>query len=253
MADSLSINKSPSRGAAKEDPIVSLHRASTGAGTTARRGIVEAEGLPAGSSPARGISTPAFCFMAVGSSIGAGLFVASGTSLQKGGPGAVVIAFAALGLAVWLTMCALGELAAAMPARGSFYGYSLRFVSESWGFAMGWNYVLNFVLIVAFEMTVIVMLAQYWAPGTSILDSKLFFLVLGVVPLLALHLLLGGKGYSEAESAFAFLKVAVLVTFMITAIVITTGGTPEGESRGFGNYQKYVPTCPKVAGPRTFY
>lgn len=186
------------------------------------------------------ITTRAFCFMAVGGSIGAGLFVASGTAVRKGGPAAVVIAFLVLGIAVWLAMCALGELAASVPARGSFYGYSLRFVSESWGFAMGWNYVLNFVLIVAFEMTVIVMLAQYWRPGLSVLESRLFLVVLALLPLLALHLLLGGKGYSEAEMGFSVVKVGVLALFMVVAIVIATGGTPEAGGRGFENYMEYV-------------
>lgn len=184
------------------------------------------------------ITTRAFCFMAIGGSIGAGLFVASGAAVQKGGPASVVAAFVVLGLAVWLAMCALGELAACVPARGSFYGYSLRFVGESWGFAMGWNYVLNFVLIVAFEMTVVVMLAQYWRPGLSIRESGLFLVVLGLLPLLALHLLLGGKGYSEAETGFSVVKVGVLAMFMVVAIVIATGGTPDAGGRGFENYLK---------------
>lgn len=237
MTDSLAISPVASAGTAKEHVSEEVSHGHTHhMPRSPAASAVEDSPRETGGS----ITTRAFCFMAVGGSIGAGLFVASGAAVRKGGPAAVVAAFLVLGLAVWLAMCALGELAASVPARGSFYGYSLRFVSESWGFAMGWNYVLNFVLIVAFEMTVIVMLAQYWRPGLSILESRLFLVALGLLLLLALHLLLGGKGYSEAETGFSIVKVGVLALFMVVSIVIATGGTLEAGGSGFENYLEYV-------------
>lgn len=236
MADSLANATTNSTGTVKEkaldnatplSPTASVEEEDAGAQAA------EASAHPDG--PKRSISTRAFFLMAMGSSIGAGLFFASGNALQNGGPGAVVLAFAILGLAVWLTMCALGELAATVPVQGSFYDYSLRFISPSWGFAMGWNYVLNFVLLVAFEITVIVMAVQYFWPG-----GWTFVMILSLVPLLALHLL-GGKGYSEAEFCFSIVKIGVLALFAVLAIVIATGGTPGAGGRGFENYQEYVP------------
>lgn len=38
---------------------------------------------------------------------------------------------------------ALGELACMYPISGGFYTYTIRFVDPAWGFAMGWNYVLQ--------------------------------------------------------------------------------------------------------------
>jgi amino acid transporter len=40
---------------------------------------------------------------------------------------------------------ALGELAILFPISGGFYTYSVRFIDPSWGFAMGWNYVFQWV------------------------------------------------------------------------------------------------------------
>jgi hypothetical protein len=40
---------------------------------------------------------------------------------------------------------ALGELAIMFPISGGFYTYSVRFIDPSWGFAMGWNYVFQWV------------------------------------------------------------------------------------------------------------
>ena len=40
---------------------------------------------------------------------------------------------------------ALGELAMMYPISGGFYTYSVRFIDPAWGFAMGWNYVFQWV------------------------------------------------------------------------------------------------------------
>ena len=40
---------------------------------------------------------------------------------------------------------ALGEMAMLYPISGGFYTYSVRFIDPSWGFAMGWNYVFQWV------------------------------------------------------------------------------------------------------------
>jgi len=37
------------------------------------------------------------------------------------------------------------------PVSGSFYAYSVRFIDPSWGFAMGWNYVLQVRLMTSWH------------------------------------------------------------------------------------------------------
>lgn len=179
------------------------------------------------------ISTRQFVFMALGGSIGAGLFIASSKGLQQGGPGGLFFAFALVGLAVWLTMCALGELSASLPVQGSFYDFSVRFISPSWGFAMGWNYNINFMLIVPFEVTVIVLIERFW--GTAVPGVAL--VPVFIVGLFAVHVC-GAKAYAEVERALGIAKMFVLVMFTITGVVIAGGGTPEADGRGFGNWQK---------------
>lgn len=49
--------------------------------------------------------------IAIGGSIGAGLFVGSGSALASGGPGSLVIDFIIIGFMLLLTVNALGELA----------------------------------------------------------------------------------------------------------------------------------------------
>jgi len=49
--------------------------------------------------------------IAIGGSIGAGLFVGSGSALSSGGPASLVIDFIIIGIMLLLTVNALGELA----------------------------------------------------------------------------------------------------------------------------------------------
>jgi yeast amino acid transporter len=77
--------------------------------------------------------------IAIGGSIGTGLFVASGRALEAGGPASLLIAYSFIGAGLYFTVQALGELSVAFPVAGSFSAYSTRFLHPSWGFAMGWK------------------------------------------------------------------------------------------------------------------
>ncbi|RCI15531.1 hypothetical protein L249_3516 [Ophiocordyceps polyrhachis-furcata BCC 54312] len=83
--------------------------------------------------------------IAIGGSVGTGLFVASGKSLSTGGPASLLIAFSVVGAMLYCTCQALGELAVIFPIAGSFSSWATRFLDPSWGFAMGWN-LLGIVL-----------------------------------------------------------------------------------------------------------
>lgn len=70
---------------------------------------------------------------------GTGLFVGSGVALSKGGPASLVICYGLVGIMLFCTVQALGELAVAFPVAGSFAVYGTRFLDPAWGFAMAWK------------------------------------------------------------------------------------------------------------------
>lgn len=71
--------------------------------------------------------------------IGTGLFVTSGAALSSGGPASLIIAYGIIGIMLFCTVHALGEMAVLFPVAGSFSAYSTRFLDPAWGFAMGWK------------------------------------------------------------------------------------------------------------------
>lgn len=72
--------------------------------------------------------------------LGAGLYIRSGTVLRIGGPGAVLIAFTAMGLLAWTVMQCLGELLALWPISGALVEFVAKFVDEDLGTAVGIAY-----------------------------------------------------------------------------------------------------------------
>ncbi|KAI0449251.1 amino acid permease/ SLC12A domain-containing protein [Xylaria acuta] len=114
-------------------------------------------------------------------------------------------------------MCNLGELSTNFPVQGSFYEYSVRFISPSWGFAMGWNYVINFIFVVPFEIMVMVMCARFWSP-----DISAAYLVPVFILGLAVIYSFGARWFAEAENIFGIFKIVVVAIFVVTAICICT-------------------------------
>ncbi len=68
----------------------------------------------------RALSARQVQMIAIGGTIGTGLFLGTGKSLATGGPASVLIAYLIVGGIVFVTMLSLGEMAAYIPVAGSF-------------------------------------------------------------------------------------------------------------------------------------
>lgn len=141
--------------------------------------------------------------------IGTGLFVGSGKALSNGGPAALLIAFSLVGIMLYCTVHALGEMAVAFPVAGSFSAYSTRFLDPAWGFAMGWNYAMQWLVVLPLEVVAASITIDYW--GSSISNAAWVAIFLVVIVIINLF---GVKGYGEAEFVFAIIKVVAVIGFM---------------------------------------
>ncbi|UPK95252.1 hypothetical protein LCI18_006187 [Fusarium solani-melongenae] len=166
--------------------------------------------------------------IAFGGSIGTGLFVASGVALYRGGPASLLLAFIIMGVMQFFTMQALGELSVAFPVGGSFANYSTRFLDPSWGFAMGWNYTLQYLIVLPLEIIAGAFTTMYWNPE----PSKSIFVAMFLVIIAGINLL-GVRGYGEAEFIFSTVKVIAILGFILLGIIINVMGHPDSGYIGF--------------------
>ncbi|GME70005.1 unnamed protein product [[Candida] boidinii] len=168
--------------------------------------------------------------IAIGGSIGTGLFVGAGGALASGGPAALLIGWLLTGIMIYCTVQALGELAVTFPVSGSFIIYNARFVSTPWGFCMAWNYVLNWIITLPLELVAAAITINYWDKTTNSAAWVVIFYVL-----IVLINFFGVKGYGEAEFIFSIIKVIAIIGFAILGIVLVCGGGPHGGYMG-GKY-----------------
>merc|ERR1712111_319320 len=106
--------------------------------------------------------------IAIGGSIGAGLFVGTGSALRRGGPASLLLDYGIIGIMIFNVVFALGELCIMYPISGGFYTFSTRFIDPSWGFAMGWNYVFQWAIVLPLEITVASFTISFWDPEGKI-------------------------------------------------------------------------------------
>ncbi|MCG7423280.1 amino acid permease [Micrococcus sp. ACRRV] len=156
--------------------------------------------------------------IAMGGAIGTGLFVASGNSIATAGPGGALLAYVVIGFMVFLLMQSLGEMATYLPVSGAFEEYATRFVSPSFGFAIGWNYWYNWAITVAAELVAAALVMRYWFPGVPSWAWSALFLAL----LFGLNAL-STRAYGESEFWFSLIKVVTVVVFLVLGVLMIVG------------------------------
>ncbi|MEC5318535.1 amino acid permease [Brenneria populi subsp. brevivirga] len=170
--------------------------------------------------------------IAIGGSIGTGLFVASGATVSQAGPGGALLSYVLIGVMVYFLMTSLGELAAFIPVSGSFATYGSRYVEEGFGFALGWNYWYNWAVTIAVDLVAAQLVMGYWFPEVpGWIWSALFLAVMVLLNIISV------KGFGEAEYWFSLIKVVTVVIFIAVGVLMIAGILRGAENAGIHNWQ----------------
>lgn len=190
---------------------------------------------------ARKLSARQVQMIAIGGTIGTGLFLGTGKSLATGGPASMFIAYLIVGGIVFVTMLSLGEMATYIPVAGSFCTFAGRFVDDAFAFALTWNYWFNDAVSVASDLTAVQLVIAYWNenfPGYAV--SLIFW-----VTVIAANIIVV-RAYGEVEYWLSLLKVITIVIFIILSIVVNCGGNQQHHYIGAHNW--YIGDAPFVGG-----
>ncbi|KAJ1669841.1 hypothetical protein GGF38_001948 [Coemansia sp. RSA 25] len=158
--------------------------------------------------------------IAIGGTIGTGLFIGSGTTLATAGPAGSLIAYLIIGSMVFFVCTSLGEMSTFIPTSDPFNHFAARFMDPALGFAFGWNYWFSWMLTVASELVACGIIVQYWLPHIN-------GIVWSLIALVTMFLLnaISVRGYGEAEFWMSSLKVLAVFVFLIVGILTITGVT----------------------------
>lgn len=163
-------------------------------------------------------------FIALGGCVGSGLLVVSGVALSKGGPAGILIGWAIVSSFLYCVMQALAELASTFPVPGAFAVYATRFIDPSFGFAVGWNYALFWVIVLPLELVAASLSIDFWHSDiNSVAWVAIFYVVI-----ISLNVFAGTAGFEYAELVASVIKLLGIVGFDILAIVLICGGADNG-------------------------
>ena len=192
----------------------------------------------------RSLKSRHMMMIALGGSIGTGLFVAGGETISTAGPGGALVAYGLIGLMVYFLMTSLGEMATYLPTSGSFGTYATRYVDPAFGFALGWNYWFNWAITLAAEILAGALIMKYWFPDVpASLWSALFIGALFLINILST------RSFGESEYVFSSIKVITVFVFLFigSLLILGIGGT----SPGFENWT--TGEAPFFPGDRTHW
>lgn len=178
----------------------------------------------------RGLKERHIQLIALGGAIGVGLFLGSATAIKTAGP-ALMLSYIIGGLAIFIIMRALGEVAIHYPVAGSFSAYANHFLGPLAGHVTGWTYWFMWATTCMAELTAVGVYIRFWIPGCPQWLPPLIALVaMTIVNLIAV------AAYGEFEFWFAIIKVVTIVVMIVLGLCMVLFGLGNhGVPTGFSN------------------
>jgi L-asparagine transporter-like permease len=178
--------------------------------------MVKSPGRSAAARPRwkRDLRAPGLALLTVGGVMGSGLFLASGLAIQAAGP-AVLGVFALAGLAMYLEISALGEMAAADPRPGSFLVYARQVLGPGVTFVAGWIFWISSVLTMSSEVTAAALFTRLWAPHVALWVFSVAYSAL-IVGLNFVSV----RGFGRIEGVMAGVKALAVLAFVAVGLIL---------------------------------
>jgi APA family basic amino acid/polyamine antiporter len=192
----------------------------------------------------RTLSLPALTAFGIGSIIGTGIFVLTGTAAANHAGPALVVSFLLAGCAGAFAALCYAELASMIPVAGSAYSYAYATLGELVAWFIGWNLVLEYTfsvgtVAVGWSAYVVSLLAQFGihlpeafigAPidrgpgdvGLIVTGAVLNLPAVLIVAAVAFICYIGIRQSSAINSAIVVLKISVVLGFVLLGASFVT-------------------------------
>lgn len=160
----------------------------------------------------RGLSNRHVQLISIGGAIGTGLFLASGKSIDIAGP-SVLLAYALVGMFVFLIMRSLGELLLSNLNCHSFIDLAYKYLGRKWAFITGWTYWFCWITVAMSDLTAVGLYMKWWFPNLPQWIPALCMLIF-----LVLLNLLSVKLFGEIEFWLALIKVIAIIGLIVVGL-----------------------------------
>jgi len=174
------------------------------------------------------LSAGQIAMVAVGGSIGTGLLLGSASAIGLAGP-AVILSYLLAAFINFTVACALGELACAHPAAGSFGVYGDLYLNDWAGFLSRGGYWAAIAVSIGTELVASGIYMGLWFPSVP----RIVWVAGFSVALLLINLIDVGE-YGRFEFWFAMVKVVTIAAFIALGTLLLMNGhtAPQYVSQG---------------------
>ncbi|KRM96727.1 amino acid transporter [Liquorilactobacillus aquaticus DSM 21051] len=178
----------------------------------------------------RDLSSRQMQMIALGGTIGVGLFMGSSATIKWTGP-SVLLAYGLAGLVLYIVMRALGEMLYVDPSTGSFAKYATEYIHPLAGYLTAWSNIFQYLVVGISEVIAVGQYLNYWWPGLpGWISGSVIVITLCIANLVSV------KAYGELEFWFALIKVVTIIFMLVLgALVILLGFGNNWQPLGFSN------------------
>ncbi|MFJ8257174.1 amino acid permease [Peribacillus asahii] len=165
----------------------------------------------------RGLSNRHVQLIAIGGTIGTGLFLGSGKAIQLAGP-SIIFAYLIVGLAIFFVMRALGELLLSKAGYQSFTDIAEDYLGPRAAFVTGWTYWFCWIMTAMADVIAVGVYVQYWFDIPQWIPAIICLIILLGLNLLTVKL------FGELEFWFALIKVITILALIGIGIILLVIG-----------------------------
>ncbi|MCM3597282.1 amino acid permease [Metabacillus idriensis] len=155
--------------------------------------------------------------IAIGGTIGTGLFLGSGKAIQLAGP-SIIFAYLIVGIALFFMMRALGELLLSKAGYQSFTDIAEDYLGPRAAFVTGWTYWFCWIMTAMADVIAVGVYVQYWFDIPQWVPALVCLLLLLGFNLLTVKL------FGELEFWFALIKVVTILALIVIGAVLLVVG-----------------------------
>ncbi|KAH2229344.1 hypothetical protein KXV37_004289 [Aspergillus fumigatus] len=167
--------------------------------------------------------------MAVGPTLGTGLFIGGGQALAAGGPASLLFSYLFLSVLVYCLATALSEIAAHMPVQdGTMVSHAYRYASKPLAFSMGYLRWYSLSMLIPFEITNAIVSLGMVNP------SRAVALRVSIPTLIIFGFnMLPERSFKRSEAVFTYLKLITTTGLVFLTIVFAIPGVSHSPVQGF--------------------
>ncbi|MGR6336384.1 amino acid permease [Priestia megaterium] len=165
----------------------------------------------------RDLSNRHIQLIAIGGTIGTGLFLGSGKAIQLAGP-SIIFAYLIVGIALFFVMRALGELLLSKAGYQSLTDIAEEHLGPWASFVTGWTYWFCWIMTAMADVIAVGVYVKYWFNIPQWIPA-----LICVIILLGLNLLTV-KLFGELEFWFALIKVITILALIIIGVILLVMG-----------------------------